>query len=111
MDITTTDLSDFGFHERQKLIKLLVAWHQQAFPREFYPDGVMPMLNKESRWVFLTNSEHEVAMLNGDKLEIWHYCGNCGHEGFNEDCQLNEEGCNECMPCRKEGIDTQENKA
>jgi hypothetical protein len=36
------------------------------------------------------------AMMNGDKLEMWHNCSNCGHEGFAEDCQLNEDGCNEC---------------
>ena len=44
------------------------------------------------------NNEQEIHSANGDKLEMWHYCGNCGNEGFEEDCQLNDEGCNECMP-------------
>lgn len=36
-------------------------------------------------------------MLNDDKLEIWNNCFNCGHEGFQEDCQLSDEFCNECQ--------------
>ena len=93
---TTTDLADFGSRERWLLVELFEAWNQQGLPKEFSRDEVRPMMNLSSGNVFLTNSEYETAMMNGDKLEIWHHCGNCGHEGFLEDCQLNDEGCNEC---------------
>lgn len=95
-EITTTDLADFGYSERSMLIDLLKAWDEQGLPESFYDEEVRFMMNKESGFVFLTNSEYQTAMMNGDKLEIWHTCCNCGHEGFAEDCQIKEEGCNEC---------------
>lgn len=96
-EITTTDVAHFGSRERAMLIDLLVAWRDQGLPIEFESDGVTPMLNRNSGHVFLTNSQYQVAMMNGDKLEIWHICFNCGHEGFAEDCQINDESCNECI--------------
>ncbi len=95
-EITTTDLADFGYSERKELIKLFTAWHEQGLPEDFHNDEVRPMMNRNSGNVFLTNSEYQVAMMNGEKLESWYNCGNCGHEGFAEDCQLSDEGCNEC---------------
>jgi hypothetical protein len=97
-DITTTNLADFGFREREILIQLLRAWHDQGLPEDFQDEEVQAMMNRNSGCVFLTNSEYQAAMMNGDKLEMWHNCPNCGHEGFEEDCQLNDEGCNECNP-------------
>ncbi len=95
-DITTTDLADFGSRERMMLVDLLTAWDEQSLPVEFCDEEVRAMMNRDSGSVFLTNSEYQCAMMNGDKLEMWHYCFNCGHEGFEEDCKLNDEGCNEC---------------
>jgi len=96
-EVTTTDLADFGFHDREELIQLLRAWHEKGLPEGFYEDEVRAMMDRNSGNVFLTNSEYQVAMMNGSKLEMWHNCGNCGHEGFEEDCQLNDDGCNECV--------------
>jgi len=96
-EITTTDLADFGSRERALMIDLLNAWREQGLPDDFEYDEVRVMMNRNSGYVFLTNSEYKTAMMNGDKLELWHNCGNCGNEGFAEDCQINEEGCcNEC---------------
>lgn len=95
-EITTTDLSDFSSDERYDLVQLLNAWRYQGLPSDFYQDEVVPMMNKNSGNVFLTNSEYQVAMMNGNKLEIFHSCSNCGHEGFSDECQLNSDGCNEC---------------
>lgn len=96
--VTTTDLADFGSREREILIRLLQAWREQGLPEDFDLDEVVPMMNRNSGSVFLTNSSYQVAFLNGGNLESWYYCGNCGHEGFAEDCQINEDGCNECCP-------------
>lgn len=92
----TTDLSDFGIIEKQEVIRLLTAWIDQGLPYDFEEKEVCPMFNKNSGNVFLTNRNLEVAMMNGNDLESFYYCHHCGHEGFKEDCQLNDEGCNEC---------------
>lgn len=105
-NIITTDLSDFGSSERSELIKLLQAWREQGLPKDFDADQVVPTMNKNSGFVFLSNSNYEVAMMNGDKLEQWFTCSNCGYEGFAEDCQLKGEGCNEC----KFGWESEENE-
>ena len=97
-DITTTNLADFGYTEREELIRLLTAWQEQGLPEDFYDCGVHAMFNKSSGYVFLVNEEYQTAMMNGDKLESWYNCPNCGHEGFAEDCCLNDDGCNECNP-------------
>ncbi len=97
-EVTTSNLSDFGSRERWMLVELLTAWDKRGLPEGFYDDEVVPMMNRNSGCVFLTNSEFQVAMTNGSGLEMWHSCPNCGHEGFADDCQINEngEGCNEC---------------
>ena len=96
--MTTSDLSKFGGRERWLLVELLTAWDKQGLPEDFDNNEVVPMMNMNSGNVFLTNSEFQVAMMNGDKLESCYHCSNCGEEGFAEDCQLNDDGCNHCNP-------------
>lgn len=93
--MTTTDLEKFGIRELKMLEKLLKAFREQGLPHNFDASNVVPMLNLDSGYVFLTNSDYDVAMLNGDKLEKWHHCSNCGHEGFLEDFEHNtsDEDC------------------
>jgi len=95
-EITTTNLADFCYRERCILANILDKWNSYGLPKGFNDDEVVPMLNKESGYVFLTNADYQCAMMNGSKLEIWHVCPNCGYEGFEEDCQLNDDGCNQC---------------
>ena len=89
-EITTTDLSKFGYREKEMARELLNAWHDQGLPEDFYDDEVTIMFNTHSGCVFLTNSEYQAAMMNGDKLESWYYCPICGHEGFKEDMEHGE---------------------
>jgi hypothetical protein len=96
LEVTTTDLAEFDRFDRQILMKLLQAWHESGLPDGFHDEEVRAMLNRMSGYVFITNSEYQVCMLNGDKLETWYNCAECGHEGFNEECQLSDNGCNEC---------------
>lgn len=95
-NITTTNLADFAAREINILIDLLQAWRDQGLPEDFSDDEVVPMLNRNSGHVFLTNDDYQVAMLNGDKLESWYSCPNCGYEGFFETCKLTDNGCNQC---------------
>lgn len=80
--MTTTNLSDFGNRELILLIELLQARIGQGLPDDFDDDEVYPMMNQDSGNVFLTNSEYQVAMMNGDKLESFYWLGYAGTEGF-----------------------------
>lgn len=80
--MTTTNLSDFGYRELTMLEELLKAMREQGLPEDFYNDEVHPMMNQSSGNVFLTNSDYQVAMLNGDKLESFYFLSYHGNEGF-----------------------------
>ena len=80
---TTTDLSAFGFRELRMAAELLTAYC--ATPPDFLTDGVQVMFNTHSGCVFLTDEDFNVAMMNGDTLEQFHSCPECGAEGFAED--------------------------
>lgn len=81
-DITTTDLSRFGYRELAMLEELLKAMREQGLPDDFYGDEVVPMMNFYSGNVFLVNSDYQVAMMNGDKLENFYSLCYHGNEGF-----------------------------
>lgn len=70
--MTTTNLSDFGYRELEMLEELLRAMREHGLPEDFYNNEVHPMMNQISGNVFLTNSEYQVAMMNGDKLESFY---------------------------------------
>ena len=86
---TTTDLTQFGFRELQMAAELLTAYCEQ--PPDFLTNGVHLMMNTYSGFVFLTDEDFNVAMMNGDRLEPFHSCPECGAEGFAED--LPENAC------------------
>lgn len=81
-DITTTDLAKFGNREKAMAGELLLAMEKQGLPEDFLDEEVTVMMNFNSGNVFLTNSEFQVAMMNGEKLESFYSCPNCGAEGF-----------------------------
>ena len=82
MEIVTADLSRFGHRERELAEELLKAWREQGLPDDFYNDGVNISFNTHSGYVFLTNEEYQVAMMNGDKLESFYTDFETGEEGF-----------------------------
>lgn len=88
---TTTDLSKFGFRELKMAAELLTAYCEQGAPGYFDRDGVTVMMNTNSGYVFLTNAEFDVAMMNGDKLESFFTCPNCGSEGFADEIHEGED--------------------
>jgi hypothetical protein len=82
--ITTTDLSEFGNRELEEMEVLLRARRKEGFPDDFDDDGIKIMFNKNSGNVFFTNEDCQVAMMNGDKLESFYSCPECGNEGFDD---------------------------
>jgi len=98
-EIVTSDLSRFGSRERLMLVELLQAWRAQGLPADFIDNEVRPVMNTNSGYVFLTNSDYQVAMMNGNRLESWYTCPNCGNEGFLDDLKAEK-----LDPCCKEYI-------
>jgi len=96
-EITTTNLVDFGYRELKMLQQLLKAMEEQGLPDGFSREGVHAMFNRNSGWVFLTNEDYQTAMLNGDKLEVWHHCPDCGCGGFEQDYHCSMFGEGECI--------------
>lgn len=81
--IVTADFSKFGYKEIDETVRLLNAYMGQTVP--YLGDGLSVNFNMHSGNVFLCDEEYNVAMMNGDRLEEWFNCPNCGHEGFLED--------------------------
>lgn len=84
-ETTSTDLAKFGYREKVMAAELLKVMTEQGLPEDFNDDQVTVMMNFNSGNVFLTNSDYQVAMMNGGKLESFYTCPYCGHEGFKED--------------------------
>lgn len=104
---TTTDLSKFGYREWHLLRELIDAKIDKGLPADFDEDEVHPMFNLNSGHVFLTNASYQVAMMNGGKLESFYSCPICGHEGFYEDMEHNEDN-EECQEYFKQITESQE---
>jgi hypothetical protein len=88
-EIVTSDLSRFGFRELKMAADLLAAYCET--PPDFLGDGLTLMLNTHSGYVFLTDEDFNVGMMNGDRLEHFQTCFECGEEGFTE--ELNDYDC------------------
>jgi hypothetical protein len=99
--MTTTDLKDFGIREKRLASELLTAYKtDKDLTKNFYDDEVTVMFNQNSGYVFLTNSEFQVAMIVDGFLTDFYSCPNCGCEGFESD--LEEDGDNCCREYLKE---------
>ena len=67
----TEDLSDFGYIELDKAGQLLVAI-KNGLPSDFDDDGIKVAFNSNSGFVFLTNAEYQVAMVD-DKGKLYSF--------------------------------------
>tara|TARA_R100000908_G_C3669429_1_gene93001 strand:- start:34 stop:384 length:351 start_codon:yes stop_codon:yes gene_type:complete len=84
-DLYTEDLSVFGNRELDEAGKLLSAI-KKGLPDDFYNDGIRVGFNRNSGYVFLTNSEYQVAMLDDEgKLYSFYSTPYEGIEGSYED--------------------------
>lgn len=90
----TRDLSEFGFTELKEAGRLLTAYCEN---KDILGDKVVLEFNPSSGKVFLVDEDFKVCMMNGDALEEWFYCPQCGHEGFKEDMKHGNENDTECQ--------------
>jgi hypothetical protein len=77
-NIYSENLADFGSREKHMAIELLNA----DLPRNFSWLGVKIAMNNNSGYVFLINDDYQVAMMNGDTMEIYYTTPYHGFEGF-----------------------------
>lgn len=97
----TRDLSQFGIIELKEAGRLLTAYCYSDDVRDSLSNGVVVEFNHNSGKVFLVDKEYNVAMMNGDILELWYSCCQCGHEGFKEDMKHGEDD-KECQDYLKQ---------
>lgn len=81
MNYYTENLADFGAREREMAGELL----SNSYPSSFSTDGVRVAFNMYSGYVFLVNDDHQMAMMNGDVMEIYHTTPYHGFDGFLKD--------------------------
>ena len=68
--------------ERRELRSILTAWELHGLPDDFSDTGVKFVFNRDSGYVFLTNDDYQVVMVNGDVLESFYTTPYNGCEGF-----------------------------
>jgi hypothetical protein len=100
MSDNTRDLSCFGFRELKLAAELLSAFKTDKDKTKFLSNGVSVEFNPNSANVFLVDEDCNVAMMNGENLEDWFVCPQCGHEGLLED--IAHKGGKECKSWVKE---------
>lgn len=95
--MNTQDLSKFGYIELDEAGTLLKAYADN--PNVLDGSEINVKFNPYSGSVFLVDEDYNVAMMNGDTLELWYSCPMCGHEGFLEDMEHNDddEECQEYL--------------
>ena len=86
-DPLTSDLAHFGARERALVVELLTAWQDHGLPFDFDEDEVVPMFNRSSGYVFLTNANYEVALVQGGRLVSHYWLSYEGHEGTLEELE------------------------
>ncbi len=68
----TENLSEFGYRELKEAGKLLTAI-SNGLPDDFYSDGIKVAFNMNSGYVFLTNSDYQVAMYDDESKELYSF--------------------------------------
>ena len=92
MSVYEADFSNFGSREIKMASELLDAYLNSNI--QLAGAGMKVCLNQDSGYVFLSDEDYNTYMMNGDKLEQFFNCPECGHEGFRE--EFKDQECSEC---------------
>jgi hypothetical protein len=91
IEVKEVSFEGWGYRELDIAAKLLDKYSDR--PTESGIEGDLKLgLNTSSGCVFLFDDDGNTAAMNGDKLEPWYSCPECGHEGFKEDMAHVPEG-------------------
>jgi hypothetical protein len=69
-NIVQVNLEAFGFRELDIASKLLAKVSEYGYPRDFSDSGISLAFNTNTGYVFLTNDDYQVLLLENDKLTI-----------------------------------------
>lgn len=83
-NIVTVDYSKFGYREIEIAGKLLALYSEGGV--NFLGDGLSVNFNMNSGYVFLSDRDYNVGVLNdsGTKIVQFYTCYECGYEGTQE---------------------------
>lgn len=96
-EIVTTDLGKFSNLELAEVIDIITCMMADGIPREFDMSEVSINFSRNSGFVFVSNSELQVMMLNDDGgLEMFYSCPECGLEGFHGEIGWSGDRCYDC---------------
>lgn len=79
----TSDLTKFGYREKDMAGDLLKAYAEGGV--DFLGDNVNVFMNDSSGYVFLSDEDYNVGVLEDSKIVQFYSCGQCGNEGTQED--------------------------
>ena len=86
----TKDFSKFGQREREMASELLSAYGTPKDDTKLLGQGITVFFNPNSGYVFLSDEDYNVAIIEGDRLVDFITCPECGHEAtlgdFLDDC-------------------------
>jgi len=84
IEVKEVSFEGWGYRELDIAAKLLDAYSDR--PGDSGIEGDLKLgFNLDSGSVFLFDDDGNTAAMNGDKLEPWYSCPECGHEGFKDD--------------------------
>ena len=90
--IVTKNLADFDASDKREAGRLLSALGTSNDETKFLEkDAVEVYVNRHSGFVFLSDADCNTAGMNGDKLQDWLSCPECGEEGYFEDVKENHD--------------------
>lgn len=101
-EIVTSDLSQFGRRELALAGELLSALHTVRDNTKFLGDGVKVYMNKSSGYVFLSDEDYNTAMMNGNVLEDFINCPECGFEALSSEFSQSDDAKDCCKEHARE---------
>lgn len=90
-------LEDFGYREISEIATLLEKY-SSGNHHDIIEYPIKIGFNMNSGYVFIIDDNQNTFMLNGEELEQYYNCGNCGKEGFKEEFsgKCAEHNCDQC---------------
>ena len=107
----TEDITDIPLDEVVPLLTALDAWRSgstiaatKMFEASWYDQRTKVAMNNQSGYVFLTNEDWQVSMIDNGKLTMFLNCGQCGNEGLEGEFEVYDscEGCKDILKDIKE---------